>query len=84
MKYIILIYLWIVAAGITFGQSDSLLSRQAQVSLLTFDPGCEIYSIWGHTAIRIKDPSQKLDEVYNYGTFDFINHGFYGNFCAEN
>ncbi len=59
---------------------DSILSKNAQISLLTFDPGSEIYSIWGHTAIRIKDPEKNIDDVYNYGTFDFDQPGFLWKF----
>ncbi len=59
---------------------DSILSKNAQISLLTFDPGSEIYSIWGHTAIRIKDPETGIDIVYNYGTFDFDQPGFLWKF----
>jgi hypothetical protein len=79
MKYILLLGLWIVG-GIASGQNDSLLSNQAQVSLLTFDPGTEVYSIWGHTAIRIKDPGKNINKVYNYGTFDFDQPGFLWKF----
>ncbi|MFD2035125.1 DUF4105 domain-containing protein [Belliella marina] len=42
-----------------------------QVSLLTCDPGDEIYSIFGHSAIRVINQETGEDLVYNYGTFDF-------------
>ena len=51
-----------------------------EVSLLTCDPGDELYSTFGHTAIRIKIPSQRIDYVFNYGTFDFNTSGFYLKF----
>jgi hypothetical protein len=47
------------------------LSHQAQISLLTILPGDAIYSLFGHSAIRIQDPAHGLDWTYNYGTFDF-------------
>jgi len=47
------------------------LSDVAHVSLLTFDPGTEAYTVWGHTAIRIRDEARGMDVVFNYGTFDF-------------
>ncbi len=59
---------------------DSTMSGNIQISLLTFDPGTEIYSIWGHTAIRIKDVANNIDKVYNYGTFDFEQPGFLWKF----
>jgi hypothetical protein len=49
-------------------QSDSCSLR---VSLLTCAPGAELYSIFGHTAIRVTDRTTGTDVVYNYGTFEF-------------
>ncbi|PAP78048.1 DUF4105 domain-containing protein [Rubrivirga marina] len=46
------------------------LSDSARVSLLTMLPGDEVYSLWGHNAIRIADPASGIDRAYNYGTFD--------------
>lgn len=52
------------------------LSKDAKVSVLTCGTGPEIYALFGHTAIRIKDPAQHLDHVYNYGAFDFDTPNF--------
>jgi hypothetical protein len=52
------------------------LSSSAKISLITCDVGNEIYSLFGHTAIRISDPEKNIEEIYNYGTFD----GFEDNF----
>jgi hypothetical protein len=41
------------------------------VSILTCDAGEDIYTAWGHTAIRIVDSVNGTDYVFNYGTFDF-------------
>jgi hypothetical protein len=56
------------------------LSPQATVSVLTCAPGPETYALFGHSALRIKDPLQGLDQVYNYGTFDFETPHFYWRF----
>lgn len=56
------------------------LSHNASISLLTCSPGDELYSVFGHSAIRVKDPLQGVDWVFNYGTFDFSAPGFYMNF----
>lgn len=50
------------------------------ISILTCDPGEELYSIFGHTAIRIIDSTKKTDLVFNYGTFDFDDPDFYSKF----
>ena len=43
-----------------------------QISMLTVMPRSnEVYTIFGHTALRLYDPSQQIDIVFNWGTFDF-------------
>lgn len=59
---------------------SSQVSHSTQVSLLTCDPGEALYSTFGHSAIRVFDPEQNLDVVYNYGTFDFNEPNFYIKF----
>ena len=56
------------------------LSPQAQISLLTCAPGDEIYSYFGHSAIRINDPLSGIDYVYNYGVFSFDTPHFIWRF----
>lgn len=60
--------------------SASSLSSNAQVSLITITPGQDLYSAFGHSTIWIYDPQNQIDRVYNYGTFDFEQPGFYLNF----
>lgn len=56
----------------------SALSPETTVSLLTCTAGEELYSKFGHTAIRITDPEQQMDVVFNYGIFDSsIDHFYY-------
>lgn len=51
-----------------------------RISLLTCSPGEDLYSIFGHSAIRVKNPTQNIDMIFNYGTFDFDDPGFYSKF----
>src|SRR5882724_1451946 len=60
-----------------FTQNDSC---HLQISLLTCGPGEDLYSIFGHTAIRVKDSYTRTDTVYNYGTFDDSDPYFYLKF----
>lgn len=46
------------------------------LSLLTCGPGDAIYTLFGHTAIRYRQPSQGVDVVFNYGMFDFSAPNF--------
>ena len=46
-------------------------SDSIEVSLLTCAAGQEIYTLFGHTAIRYQDTNKNLDIVFNYGMFSF-------------
>ena len=51
-----------------------------RVSLLTCAPHDEIYSLYGHTAIRYEDKASKTDIVVNYGMFSFKKPFFVARF----
>ena len=58
-------------------------SSHIRISLLTCTPGQELYSIFGHSALRVIDNTDKnsvTDHVYNFGTFNFDDPGFYLKF----
>jgi len=57
------------------------LSDQATISLMTVAPGAMLYSLFGHSALRVRDPVLRFDRCYNYGTFDFEDPNFLLNFC---
>lgn len=64
------------------GFSQSLpLSKDAKISVLTCGLGNETYSYFGHTAIRVSDPANNIDIVYNYGAFDFRTPNFVAKFA---
>ena len=56
------------------------LSPESKISLLTCDPGDQMYTMFGHSAIRVLDPVHDIDEVFNYGTFNFNTPYFYIKF----
>ncbi|AWK02965.1 hypothetical protein HYN56_01535 [Flavobacterium crocinum] len=65
-----------------FGFSQSLpLSNEAKISVLTCGLGNETYSYFGHTAVRVFDPANNIDIVYNYGAFDFRTPNFVAKFA---
>lgn len=57
------------------------LSPQAKISLITCSSGNELYSVFGHSAVRVLDPASGLDIIFNYGTFDFDEPNFYLKFA---
>lgn len=59
-----------------FGQTTANGNDSIRLSLLTCAPGEEIYSLFGHTAIRYEDPANGIDAVFNYGLFSFNTPNF--------
>ncbi len=63
------------------GQAQKIeLSPLSEISVLTAGSGTELYSSFGHSAFRVKDPTLGIDAVYNYGMFDFTTPNFYTKF----
>lgn len=75
--------LFLLGITVSLGQSK-ILSKDAEISVLTCDSGSELYSLYGHTALRIKDEANAMDKVYNYGYFDFRTPNFYLKFVKGN
>ncbi len=65
-----------------FSQTNTVqLSDQAEVSLLSSDPGYYLFEAFGHSSMRISDRTNRIDLVYNYGAFNFFQKNFYFNFA---
>ncbi len=60
---------------------EQQLSLEAEISVLTIDPGNNLYDTFGHNAFRIKDKAKRIDIVFNYGVFDFNTPNFYTKFA---
>lgn len=69
------------SCGSTTNAQTVSLSAKARISLITCGPGEELYEAFGHSAIRVSDPAQNLDMVFNYGVFDLYQDNFYPNFA---
>ncbi|MBI1769111.1 MAG: DUF4105 domain-containing protein [Bacteroidetes bacterium] len=82
MKKICLLTLTLVAV-FNFGFSqNSKLSEDASISIITFGSGQEeLYSAFGHSAIRVYDSINGTDIAFNYGVFNFNRPHFYLNFA---
>lgn len=75
IKYLILLL---------FLMEQSLIPQEAakvDVYLLTCGPGTEIYSVYGHSALRVVIPGKNSDLVYNWGVFDFATPNFAWKFA---
>lgn len=62
-----------------FSQS-AILSDSSKVSILTIGTANESHTLYGHTAIRILDEQRGLDNIYNFGYFDFNTPYFLAKF----
>jgi uncharacterized integral membrane protein len=79
MKQKLLFIFFLLISSTSFSQNN-ILTDKAQISIFTCGRGNELYTTFGHTAIRIKEESTNLDVVYNYGAFDFNTDNFYLKF----
>lgn len=78
-KNVLLISLFLVTSQLF---SQITLSEKAEVLILTLGPTqTELYSAFGHSAIRVYDPENNINRIYNYGVFDFNQPNFYLNFA---
>lgn len=76
MKRLLVILFTFLSVFTMKAQSDSL-----RVSLLTCGPGQEVYNLFGHSAIRVKNEATGVDYVFNYGIFSFNTPNFVLRFC---
>jgi hypothetical protein len=56
------------------------LKPRIQFSIITCAAGSDIYTTWGHTAVRVVDSVNNTDIVFNYGTFNFNEPNFIAKF----
>jgi len=75
MKSVLLPILFLPFLLVT-GSAQITTDESIRISILTCAPGDQLYSIYGHNAIRVIDTNTGTDLVYNSGTFDFNTPGF--------
>ena len=69
-----------IALSNTIKAQDSTQNTKLRFSLITCDAGDDLYTIWGHTAIRVIDSVNHTDFVFNFGSFDFNTPNFVAKF----
>jgi hypothetical protein len=74
MKKFLLTLIMILSVISTYAYP--VLSDSTVISLLTYDKTPEVYGMYGHTALRVKDQPNHVDLIFNYGTFDFNSPNF--------
>lgn len=76
-----LLFILIVLLFVQLHSRAIQLSPDARISVVTCNPGEDVYSVYGHTAIRVLDQAQGIDVVYNYGVFSFDSPNFLYRFA---
>ncbi|MES2812697.1 MAG: DUF4105 domain-containing protein [Bacteroidota bacterium] len=71
----VLFSILLLQSVIGFSQTP-MLSDKAIFSVLTVGVANESHTLYGHTALRVKDTVAGFDVVYNYGMFDFRTSNF--------
>ena len=71
--YILFFFISSLYATLSSQSTDYLSSLE--VSIVTCGTGDALYSLFGHSALRIRDTLGGRDIVYNWGTFDFGEPG---------
>lgn len=85
MKNVFILLVLFLIIGKTYSQpipeDKMILSDSSTIALITCDPGNELYSSFGHSAIVVFDYKKNLQIVFNYGTFSFNTPFFYIKFA---
>jgi hypothetical protein len=74
---IVLFILLLSAPEFAFSQSND----STEIFLLTCQPGKEVATVYGHSAIRVVKSSIGFDEVYSWGVYDFNTPNFVWKFA---
>jgi hypothetical protein len=76
-----ILYLTTILFLMNFQGVFSQPANDTVIYLITCGPGTETYSIYGHSALRVKILSDNSDVVYNWGVFDFDTPNFAWKFA---
>src|SRR5450432_521307 len=79
--FIALLFALAMTANTATAQERQLPGANLDVALLTFGPGTEVWERFGHNAILIRDRASGVENLYNYGIFDFDQEDFFLNFA---
>jgi hypothetical protein len=77
MKPFIVFLFLLIFSGSLPAQINAAHTR---ISVITCGPGEDLYSLFGHTALRVTDSVNHTDSVYNWGGFTFDQPYFYLKF----
>ncbi len=56
-------------------------ARAQEAWLVTYGPGAEVWELFGHNALWLRDPATGLDHTYSFGYFEIDRPGFHLDFA---
>lgn len=57
------------------------LVKAQEAWLVTYGPGAEVWELFGHNALWLRDPVTGLDHTYSFGYFEIDRPGFHFDFA---
>lgn len=79
-RYFFLLFL-LLTSLVSLPAFSVTLSESTEISVITCSNTYQVHTVYGHTAIRVNDPAQKIDHVFNYGVFSFDAPNFVYRFA---
>ena len=77
IRFMLMLLLFITGASAAVPEPSGSDADSLEVSLLTCAPGHEVYRLYGHTALRVRNVArQSSDYTYNFGWFSFDTPNF--------
>ena len=77
IRFMLVLLLFITGASAAVPEPSGSAADSLEVSLLTCAPGHEVYRLYGHTALRVRNVArQSSDYTYNFGWFSFDTPNF--------
>ncbi len=56
-------------------------ARSQEAWLVTYGPGAEVWELFGHNALWLRDPERGLDHTFSFGYFEIDRPGFHLDFA---
>ncbi len=72
---------WVVVIAVLAVLAASPSTKAQEAWLVTYGPGEEIWEMFGHNALWLRDPETGLDHAYSFGYFEIDRAGFYFDFA---
>ena len=77
IRFMLVLLLFITGASAAVPEPSGSDADSLEVSLLTCAPGHEVYRLYGHTALRVRNVAEpSSDYTYNFGWFSFDTPNF--------